>query len=55
VDTTAIPPTASVLPHPARLRPDSPRPASNRPAILANAPDAERDHFRIPPVFDAEA
>jgi aspartyl-tRNA(Asn)/glutamyl-tRNA(Gln) amidotransferase subunit C len=55
VDTTAIPPTASVLPHPARLRLDTPRPASSRPAILANAPDTERDYFRIPPVFDAEA
>lgn len=55
VDTTAIPPTASVLPLPARLRPDASRTATSRPSILANAPDAEGDYFRIPPVFDPEA
>jgi aspartyl-tRNA(Asn)/glutamyl-tRNA(Gln) amidotransferase subunit C len=54
VDTTGIPPTASVLPLQARLRADSPRPASSQPRILANAPDAAGDCFRIPPVFDGE-
>ena len=54
IDTTAIPPTASVLPLQARLRADSPRPAGNGARILANAPDTEGDCFRIPPVFDAE-
>ncbi len=55
VDTTAIPPTASVLPLQARLRPDVSRPAASRPSILANAPEAEGDYFRIPPIFDVEA
>jgi len=55
VDTTGIPPTASVLPYQARLRPDVARPSGNRSSILANAPELEGDYFRIPPVFDAEA
>lgn len=53
VDTTAIPPTASVLPVQARLRPDVPLQSANRERILENAPDAEGELFRIPPVFDA--
>ncbi len=52
VDTSDIPPTATVLPLSARLRPDEARPSPSRDAILANAPAAEEGMFRIPPVFD---
>jgi len=52
VDTTSIPPTATVLPLTARLRPDEPRPGTPRDCILANAPATEEGMFRIPPVFD---
>ncbi len=52
VDTTAIPPTATVLPLTARLRADEPRPSIARDRILANAAATEEAMFRIPPVFD---
>lgn len=51
-DTTSIPPTATVLPLRAPLRDDEPRPGRPTARMLANAPAAERDMFRIPPVFD---
>lgn len=53
VDTSNIPPTATVLPLHAPLRPDEPRPPLPRDEILANAPDAESGMFRVPPVFDS--
>jgi len=52
VDTTAVPPTATVLPLQAPLRPDEPRPGLSPERILANAPASEEGMFRIPPVFD---
>ncbi|MCJ7706280.1 MAG: aspartyl/glutamyl-tRNA amidotransferase subunit C, partial [Anaerolineales bacterium] len=52
VDTTAVPPTATVLPLQAPLRPDVPRPGLSLKRILANAPASEEGLFRIPPVFD---
>jgi aspartyl-tRNA(Asn)/glutamyl-tRNA(Gln) amidotransferase subunit C len=55
VDTTSIPPTATVLPLQAPLRPDEPRPGLAPSRILANAPSTEEDMFRIPPVFEGEA
>lgn len=54
VDTSHIPPTASVLPFPAPLRPDEARPGRPRETILANAPQAEDGMFRVPPVLDTE-
>jgi aspartyl-tRNA(Asn)/glutamyl-tRNA(Gln) amidotransferase subunit C len=51
VDTSAIPPTSTVLPLAAPLRPDEARPSLPRELILANAPAAEEGMFRIPPVF----
>ncbi len=55
VDTASIPPTATVLPLRAPLRPDEPRPGLPASRILANAPAAEDGMFRIPPVFEGEA
>lgn len=52
VDTDNIPPTASVLPLTAPLRPDESRPSPPRPDILANAPQEEDGMFKVPPVLD---
>ncbi len=52
VDTTGIPPTASVLPPRSVLRPDQPRPGLRRDDLLANAPDTEDGQFKVPPVLD---
>lgn len=52
VDTGQIPPTASVLPLQAPLRPDRVRPSRSRESMLANAPAAERGMFRVPPVLE---
>lgn len=52
VDTAAIPPTATVLPLTAPLRPDEPRPGVGRDRVLVNAAATEEGMFRIPPVFD---
>lgn len=52
VDTSAIPPTATVLPLNAPLRPDVVRPCPPRERILENAPEAEEGMFRVPPVLD---
>lgn len=52
LDTTGIPPTASVLPASGRLRADEP--GNNLPVetVLANAPEQIKDQFRVPPVFE---
>lgn len=52
VDTTQIPPTATVLPLRAPLRPDIPRPCPPREKILSNAPESEAGMFRVPPVLE---
>ena len=54
VDTTDIPPTASVLPFSALLRPDEPRTPLRVEEALANAPAKEQQMFRVPPVLDLE-
>jgi len=54
VDTTHIPPTASVLPLKAPLRRDEARPSIARDRILSNAPASEEGMFRVPPVLDTE-
>jgi aspartyl-tRNA(Asn)/glutamyl-tRNA(Gln) amidotransferase subunit C len=51
-DTADIPPTSSVLAHSSPLRADESRPGLSREALLRNAPDAEHDQFKIPPVFE---
>lgn len=54
VDTTDIPPTSSVLPLSAPLRPDEPRTPLSVEEAMANAPAKEQQMFRVPPVLDLE-
>lgn len=54
VDTSAIPPTATVLPMNAPLREDEVRPCLPRDQVLANAPDPEGGMFRVPRVLELE-
>jgi len=53
VDTTGVPPTASVLTRHASDRPDEVRPCLDRDEALANAPDAALDAglFKVPRVI----
>ena len=52
IDTSSIPPTASVLPLDAPLRQDLERSSAAAPHLVANAPEAAEGMFRIPPVFE---
>ena len=52
LDTSAIPPTASVLPLHNVLRPDAVAPSLPPAAALVNAPDAAADQFRVSAVLD---
>ena len=52
VDTTAIPPTASVLPLRNVLRPDVAQPSLPRDEALANTADAADGQFRVDAVLD---
>lgn len=52
LDTSAIPPTSSVLPERSVLRPDEPVSGLPRAALLANAPQIEEGQFRVPPVLE---
>lgn len=52
LDTTDIPPTSSVIAVRSVLRPDEPRPGLKEEALLRNAPDAEANQFRVPPVLE---
>ncbi len=54
VDTSHIPPTASVLPLKAPLREDLPRPSTPRDRILSNAFAKDEGMFQVPPVLDTE-
>jgi len=47
VDTSDVPPSASVLPLENAMRDDEPRPSLPVEAVLAQAPDREGDHFRV--------
>ena len=53
VDTTGVPPTASVITRPAADRVDEVRPSLNRDEALANAPDRALDagFFKVPRVI----
>jgi aspartyl-tRNA(Asn)/glutamyl-tRNA(Gln) amidotransferase subunit C len=53
IDTSAVPPTATVLPFPAPLRPDEVRPSLDQSRALANAPESEDGLFRVPPVLES--
>jgi aspartyl-tRNA(Asn)/glutamyl-tRNA(Gln) amidotransferase subunit C len=52
LDTGGIPPTSSVLPARSVLRPDEQAASLDRRDLLHNAPQAEEDQFRVPPVLD---
>lgn len=51
VDTAHLPPTSSVLPMAAPLRPDQARPSTPRQALLSNAPSVDEGMFQVPPVL----
>lgn len=51
VDTSAVPPTATVLPLRTVMREDAVRPGLSTEDALANAPDRADDYFRVPAVF----
>ena len=53
IDTTGVPPTASVVMRHAADRPDEERPCLDRDVALANAPDAALDAglFKVPRVL----
>jgi aspartyl-tRNA(Asn)/glutamyl-tRNA(Gln) amidotransferase subunit C len=52
LDTAAIEPTATVLPLRSVLRPDVVRPSLPPEELLASAPAAEANLYRVPPVLD---
>ena len=52
LDTTAIPPTAQVIPLHNVMRPDLVRPSLPVEETLANAPAREDNYFRVAPVLD---
>ncbi len=54
VDTSDIPPTASVLPLTTVLREDVVRPSLSNAQAIANAPDATDGQFRVDAVLDTD-
>jgi aspartyl-tRNA(Asn)/glutamyl-tRNA(Gln) amidotransferase subunit C len=54
VDTSHIAPTASVLPLKNVLRPDIAQPPLTPEQVIANAPDAEDNQFRVSAVLGDE-
>lgn len=52
LNTSAISPTASVLPLRTVLREDTLTPSLERDALLANAPEVEAGCFRVPAVLE---
>jgi aspartyl-tRNA(Asn)/glutamyl-tRNA(Gln) amidotransferase subunit C len=52
LDTSAIPPTAQVIPVSSVMREDLPRPSAPVQEILENAPRREGDFFKVPPVLE---
>jgi aspartyl-tRNA(Asn)/glutamyl-tRNA(Gln) amidotransferase subunit C len=52
VDTSAIPPTASVLPLRNVMRADTVKPSLPREDVLANAPEADAGQFRVRAILD---
>lgn len=51
LDTAGVPPTAHPLPLHNVLRPDDVRPSLDRDEVLAMAPQAEDNRFRVPSVL----
>ncbi|MCL5265468.1 MAG: Asp-tRNA(Asn)/Glu-tRNA(Gln) amidotransferase subunit GatC [Chloroflexi bacterium] len=54
LDTSAISPTAHVLPLRNVVRPDEVQPSLPVEGVLQNAPRREEDYFRILPVFEED-
>jgi len=54
IDTSQILPTAAMQGQRSVLRPDVPAPSLELKEVLANAPQAEDDQFRVPPVLEQE-
>jgi len=52
LDTATVPPTAGGGLMRMELRFDRSRPGLSTEALLKNAPDADEDQFKIPPVFE---
>lgn len=52
LDTETIQPTSSVLPSQGGLREDEPRPGLTPDELFQNAPRAEDQQFRVPPVLE---
>ncbi|MGI8877798.1 MAG: Asp-tRNA(Asn)/Glu-tRNA(Gln) amidotransferase subunit GatC [Candidatus Limnocylindria bacterium] len=52
VDTSAIPPTASVLPVDNVMREDVVRPSLSIEEVFRNAPGRDGDHFRVQTVLE---
>jgi aspartyl-tRNA(Asn)/glutamyl-tRNA(Gln) amidotransferase subunit C len=55
LDTSAIPPTASVLPLSNVVRADEAQPSLPTEVALANAPDAAANQFRVSAVLDEDS
>jgi aspartyl-tRNA(Asn)/glutamyl-tRNA(Gln) amidotransferase subunit C len=52
VDTTGVPPMSHAVPMSNVLREDELTPSLSPEEALANAPDQDRDHFRVPRVIE---
>ena len=52
VDTSAVPPTAQILPLINVMRPDEVRPSLAPEQVLANAPDHDDHYFRVRAVLE---
>ena len=52
LDTSAIPPTAQVIPLQTVMREDVVRPSLPVDEVLRNAPRREGDFFKVPPVLE---
>ncbi len=52
LDTSQIPPTSTVLAKRTILRPDVAVQGLSPEDVLKNAPNAEQNQFRVPPVFE---
>ena len=52
IDTSHIPPTSTVLAKRSQLRPDATAPGLTTEEALGNAPRADQDQFRVPPVME---
>jgi aspartyl-tRNA(Asn)/glutamyl-tRNA(Gln) amidotransferase subunit C len=52
LDTSAIPPTAQVIPLSSVMREDEVRPSRPAEEILKNAPRREGPFFKVPPVLE---